>query len=113
MVSESLLNSAVLKATVAERIAEEKMIVSEKARCSTMLFANKMVEKYEKAVQEATDKVSRKAAKKIGREMKRAENAKVAAEVEATRVIAEDIRKANATKRAADRALKDYKEIWR
>ena len=110
MVSEDELNRAVQKATVAESLAEEKMIVSEKARCSTMLFADKMAEKYEKAVQEATDKISRKAAKKIGREMKRAENAKVAAEVEATRVIAEDIRKANATKRAADRALKDYKE---
>ena len=111
MVSEDELNRAVQKATVAESLAEEKMIASEKAREAAIIIADKMAEKYEKAVQEATDKISSlKAAKKIGREMKRAENAKVAAEVEATRVIAEDIRKANATKRAADRALKDYKE---
>ena len=110
MVSEDELNRAVQKATVAESLAEEKMIASEKAREAAIIIADKMAEKYEKAVQEATDKISRKAAKKIGREMKRAENAKVAAEVEATRVIAEDIRKANATKRAADHALKDYKE---
>ena len=110
MASESQLNSAVLKATVAERIAEEKMIVSEKARCSTMLFANKMVEKYEKAVREATDKISRKVAEKIGREKERVDAVKVAAEVEAKRVVAEDIKKANAARRAADRALKDYKE---
>ena len=110
MVSEDELNRAVQKATVAESLAEEKMMAAEKAREATIIIADKMAEKYEKAVQEATDKISRKVAKKIGREMKRAENAKVAAEVEATRVIAEDIRKANATKRAADRALKDYKE---
>ena len=110
MVSEDELNRAVLKATIAESIAEEKMMAAEKDREATIIFADKMAEKYEKAVQEATDKISRKAAKKIGREMKRAETAKVIAEVEAKRVIAEDIKKANAARRAADRALKDAKE---
>jgi hypothetical protein len=106
MSSEAELNRAILKATVAERIAEEKMIASEKVVVETTVAANKIKEKYAKAVKESTDKV----AEKIGREMKRAEVSKVAAEVEAKRVIAEDIKKANATKRAADRALKDYKE---
>ena len=62
------------------------------------------------AVEEVVDEVSRKAAEKIGREKERVDAVKVAAEIEATRVIAEDIKKANAAKRAADRALKDAKE---
>ena len=110
MASEDELNRAVQKAIFSEKIAEDKLIASEKVVVETTVAANKMAEKYEKAVLEATDRISRKVAEKIGRERDRAEAAKVAAEVEAKRVIAEDIRKANATKRAADRALKDYKE---
>ena len=110
MVSEDELNRAVQKATVAESLAEEKMIASEKAREAAIIIADKMAQKYEKAVQEATDKISRKVAEKIGREKERVDAVKVAAEVEAKRVVAEDIKKANAARRAADRALKDYKE---
>jgi hypothetical protein len=106
MVSEDELNRAVQKATVAERIAEEKMIAAEKVVVETTAAANKITEKYAKAVKESTDKV----AEKIGRDKKRAEEAKLVAEVEAKRIIAEDIKKANAVKRAADRALKDAKE---
>ena len=110
MVSEDELNRAVQKATVAEKIAEDKMIAAEKAREETIIIADEMAEKYEKAVREATDKISRKVAEKIGREKERVDAVKVAAEVEAKRVVAEDIKKANAARRAADRALKDYKE---
>ena len=119
MVSEDELNRAVLKATIAESIAEEKMIAAEKDREATIIFADKMAEKYEKAIQNqghaATEPITiykrvKKVTEKIGREKERAETAKVAAEIEAKRVIAEDIKKANAARRAADRALKDYKE---
>ena len=113
MASESELNRAVLKATIAESLAEEKMIAAEKAREETIIIADEMEQKYEKAVQEATDKISRKVAEKLGREADRAETAKLAAEEEARRVVAEDIKKANAAKRAADRALKDYEDSRR
>ena len=119
MVSEDELNRAVLKATIAESLAEEKMIAAEKAVVKATTIVNKITEKYEKAVQNqghaATEPITiykrvKKVTEKIGREKERAETAKVAAEIEAKRVIAEDIKKANAARRAADRALKDYKE---
>ena len=113
MVSEDELNRNVLKATIAEKIAEDRMIAAEKAREETIIIADEMAEKYEKAVREATDKISRKVAEKIGREADRAETTKLAAEEEARRVVAEDIKKANAAKRAADRALKDYEDSRR
>ena len=106
MASEEELNRAVLEATIAESLAEEIMIAAEKVRRKATIDANKITEKYAKAVKESSDKV----AEKIGRDKKRAEEAKLVAEVEAKRIIAEDIKKANAAKRAADRALKDYKE---
>ena len=110
MVSEDELNRAVLEATIAESFAEEKMIAAEKVRRKATVDANKITEEYAKAVEEAVDEVSKKVAEKIGREKERAEKVKLVAEVEAKRIIAEDIKKANAAKRAADRALKDAKE---
>ena len=110
MASEEELNRAVLEATIAESFAEEKMIAAEKVRRKATVDANKITEEYAKAVEEAVDEVSKKVAEKIGREKERAEKVKLVAEVEAKRIIAEDIKKANAAKRAADRALKDYKE---
>ena len=110
MASEDELNRAVLEATIAESFAEEKMIAAEKVRRKATVDANKITEEYAKAVEDVVDEVSKKAAEKIGRDKKRAEEAKLVAEVEAKRIIAEDIKKANAAKRAADRALKDYKE---
>ena len=109
MASEAELNRTIIKATIAEKIAEDRMIAAEEAREATIIIADEMAKKYEKAVQEATDKISRKVAEKIGREADRAETAKLVAEEEARRVVAEDIKKANAGKRAADRDLKDYK----
>ena len=110
MASEDELNRAVLEATIAESLAEEKMIAAEKVRRKATVDANKITEEYAKAVEEAVDEVSKKVAEKIGREKERAEKVKLVAEVEAKRIIAEDIKKANAAKRAADRALLDYKE---
>ena len=118
MVSEDELNRAVQKATREEKNAEAKMIAAEKVVVETTAAANKLKEEYAKAAKEIRDEIEKQVLAdhrldKLVREKDRAEVAKVAAEVEAKRVIAEDIRKANATKRAADRALKDYKEIWR
>ena len=110
MASEDELNRVVLIATEAERVAEERMIAAEKVRRKATVDANKITEKYAKAVEDVVDEVSKKAAEKIGRDKKRAEEAKLVAEVEAKRIIAEDIKKANAAKRAADRALLDAKE---
>ena len=110
MASEDELNRAVLEATIAESLAEEKMIAAEKVRRKATIDANKITEEYAKAVEEVVDEVSKKDAEKIGREKERVDAVKVAAEVEAKRVVAEDIKKANAARRAADRALKDAKE---
>ena len=91
------------------------MIAAEKVVVETTAAANKIKEESEKAAKEIRDEIERQVLAdhrldKVVREMNRAEAAKVAAEEEAKRVIAEDIKRANATKRAADRALKDYKE---
>ena len=46
MVSEDELNRAVLKATIAESLAEEKMIAAEKAVVKATTTVNKITEKY-------------------------------------------------------------------
>ena len=115
MANEYELNRAVQKATREEKNAEAKMIAAEKVVVETTAAANKLKEEYAKAAKEIRDEIEKQVLAdhrldKLVREKDRAEVAKVAAEVEAKRVIAEDIKRANATKRAADRDLKDYKE---